>query len=155
MPSEQQHPPVGPHSARVWARRLVVVGVLGAQAFALLHGRSDPHKVYAFQMFAEASRWKADIVRVTHDGRRVPISEPWPGGYTWNELVRGRSLNNPSRLHHADASLAGTLDFLQEALHWVADHTPLDEETAYLEAEVTTSYNRRPLTTVIMRSRRR
>ena len=102
-------------------------------------------------MFPEASSWQAEIVRVTGDGDRVPIDEAW-SGYTWNSLVRGRGLSSPWRRHHADAGVDNQLEFLGEALDWVAENTPADTETRYLEAEVTTWYNMRGPTTTVLRS---
>jgi hypothetical protein len=46
--------------------------------------------------------WQAEIVRVTDDGQRVPISDPWDG-YHWSQLVLARGLAYPSVRHHADA----------------------------------------------------
>ena len=112
---------------------------------------SAPHKEFGFQMFPEASTWRADIVRVADDGRRVPIDEPW-NGYDWNELAGVRGLGSPWREHHADAGLDNQLAFLGDALDWVARNTPDDQETRYLEAEVTTSLNGRPPDVTTLRS---
>ena len=57
-----------------------------------------------------------DVVRVTVDGRRVGIDEPWPGGYDWDELVRWRVLERPERRRHAYVSFDASIDFLDEAL---------------------------------------
>ena len=43
--------------------------------------------------------------------------------------------------HHADAGLDNQLAFLRVALDYVADHTPRDHATRYLEATVTSSHN--------------
>ena len=91
---------------------------------------------FGYQMFPEASDWQAEIVRVTTDGERVPIEEPW-FGYEWRDLVRGRGLTVPDRRHHADAGVDNQLEFLREALDWVAENTPDDPETVRYEAEVT------------------
>ena len=64
---------------RVWARRVVVAIVVLAQLGFVARGYVADHKEFAFQMFPESSTWSADIVRVTTDGRRVPVSEPWAG----------------------------------------------------------------------------
>ena len=91
-------------------------------------------------MFPESSTWSAEVVRVTAAGDRVPVSEPWEG-YRWGDLVTSRGLRNPSVRHHADAGLDNQLAFLDAALDYVADHTPRDGETRYLEARVTTWHN--------------
>jgi hypothetical protein len=91
-------------------------------------------------MFPESSTWRADVVRVTDDGRRVPVELPW-AGYRWNELVPSRGLAYPAVRHHADAGLDNQLAFLDEALDWVAGNTPRDRETRYLEARVTAWHN--------------
>jgi hypothetical protein len=139
---------------RVWARRVVVVVVVVAQLAFVVRAYHSPHKEFGFQMFPESSTWQADIVRVTADGRRIPISDPWDG-YTWSQLVRVRGLSRPSVRHHADAGLRNQVAFLDAALDYVADHTPRDTQTQYLEAVVTTWHNTDDPETVVLRSRER
>jgi hypothetical protein len=103
-------------------------------------------------MFPESSTWRADVVRVTSDGRRVPIERPW-SGYRWDALVPNVGLPYPSIRHHADAGLANQLAFLESALDWVADNTPRDHETRYLEATVTSWHNADPPRVKVLRSR--
>ncbi len=138
----------------MWARRVVVVVVVVAQMTFVVRAYHSPHKEFGFQMFPESSRWQAEIVRVTDDGRRIPISEPWDG-YTWSQLVRVRGLSSPSVRRHADAGLDNQVAFLDAALDYVADHTPRDTETRYLEAVVTTWHNTDDPKTVVLRSRER
>jgi hypothetical protein len=125
---------------RVVARRVIVLAVVVFQLGFVVRGYSSDHKPFAFQMFPESSTWQADVVRVTADGRRVPIEEPW-AGYRWNALVGDVGLQDPAVRHHADAGLDNQLAFLRSALNWVADHTPRDHETRYLEATVTSWHN--------------
>ena len=99
------------------------------------------HKTFGFQMFPESSRWQADIVRVRADGTHVPLADEWE--YRWSDLVRGRGLTNPFVEHHADSGLRNQFALFQGALDWVAQHTPDDTTTAYLEAEVTYTDNGR------------
>ena len=116
---------------------------------------SSDHKVFGFQMFPEASTWSAEVVRVTADGRRIPVERPW-AGYRWEELVRGSgSLQYPAARHHADAGLDNQLAFLRSALDWVADNTPRDHDTRYLEARVTAWHNADPPRVEVFRSRPR
>jgi hypothetical protein len=136
---------------RVVARRVVVVAVVLLQLGLVARGYVSDHKEFAFQMFPESSTWRADVVRVTTDGRRIPIELPW-SGYRWDELVRARGLRYPSVRHHADAGLANQLAFLDSALDWVADNTPRDRETRYLEARVTSWHNADPPEVEILRS---
>lgn len=138
----------------MWARRIVVVVVVVAQMTFVVRAYHSPHKEFGFQMFPESSRWQAEIVRVTDDGRRIPISKPWDG-YTWSQLVRVRGLSSPSVRRHADAGLDNQVAFLDAALDYVADHTPRDTETRYLEAVVTTWHNTDDPKTVVLRSRER
>jgi hypothetical protein len=126
---------------------LVVVLQLGL----VVRGYSSDHKVFAFQMFPESSMWRADVVRVTGDGRRVPIEVPW-SGYRWNDLVPEGGLEYPAVRHHADAGLDNQLAFLRSALDWVATNTPRDHETRYLEARVTSWHNADPPQTRVFRS---
>ena len=82
---------------------------------------------------------------------RVPIDEEW-FGYEWNEMVRGRGLASPWKRHRADAGVDNQLAFLEEALDWVAENTPRDTETAYIEAIVTTWRNLGDPETTTLRS---
>jgi len=150
-------PPAGRRRPR-WRRitaRVVFAAVVVAQVVLLVHGYHDPHHVLAFQMFDESSDWRADIVRVTTDGRRIPIDAPWPGGYQWAVMAPDRGLAYPQYEHHADAGVDNQLAFLEAALDWVAANTPADHETAYLEATVVYDRNTHGPTTVTYRSRAR
>jgi hypothetical protein len=139
---------------RVVGRRVVVVAVVAAQLGLVAAGYRSDHKPFAFQMFPESSTWRADVVRVTADGRRVPIERPW-SGYRWEEMVRSRGLRYPAVRHHADAGLANQLAFLEAALDWVARNTPRDRETRYLEATVTSWHNADAPRVSVLRSRDR
>ena len=129
----------------------MVLLVVGLQLAFVVRGYSSAHKQFAFQMFPESSTWQADVVRVTADGRRVPVDQPW-SGYRWPALVGAGSLAYPAARHHADAGLANQLAFLQSALNWVADNTPRDHETSYLEARVTAWHNADPAKQSVLRS---
>ncbi|MCA9616214.1 MAG: hypothetical protein KC586_25840, partial [Myxococcales bacterium] len=59
--------------------RLFFAVVVVAQVYFVARGTGDPHKHFAWRPFNESDTWSADIVRVTRDGRRVPIEEPWAG----------------------------------------------------------------------------
>jgi hypothetical protein len=135
----------------VVARRVVVLAVVVLQLGFIARGYWSDHKEFAFQMFPESSTWRADVVRVTGDGQRVPIESPW-SGYRWDELVRGRGLTYPGVRHHADAGLDNQLAFLDAALDYVADNTPRDDETRYLEARVTTWNNTDAPEVTVLRS---
>jgi hypothetical protein len=137
---------------RVVARRVVVVAVVVLQLGFVARGYWSDHKEFAFQMFPESSTWRADVVRVTDDGRRVPIERPW-SGYRWDELVPNLGLSYPSIRHHASAGLDNQLAFLESALDWVASNTPRDRETRYLEATVTSWHNDDPPHVGVLRSR--
>jgi hypothetical protein len=136
----------------VVGRRIAVVAVVGLQLFFVVRGYSSDHKVFGFQMFPESSTWQADVVRVTADGRRIPVERPW-AGYRWDALVDGSgSLQYPELRHHADAGLDNQLAFLRAALDWVAANTPRDRETRYLEATVTSWHNADPPRVEVFRS---
>ena len=136
---------------KVVARRAVVLAVVLLQIAFVARGYWSDHKEFAFQMFPESSTWRADVVRVTDDGRRVPIELQW-SGYRWEELVRDRGLSYPSVRHHADAGLDNQLAFLDAALDWVASNTPRDRETHHLEARVTSWHNADPPRVGVLRS---
>jgi hypothetical protein len=133
---------------------VVVAAVVAAQLGLAARGYWSDHKQFAFQMFPESSTWHADVVRVTADGRRVPIERPW-SGYRWDELVRSRGLRYPGVRQHADAGLDNQLAFLEAALDWVASNTPRDDETRYLEATVTSWHNADRPSVGVLRSRMR
>ncbi len=130
---------------------MIVIAVVVAQGFFVGRAYWAPHKELGFQMFPESSTWQAEVVRVTTDGRRVPVTEPW-SGYRWAALVPNRGLAVPDVRKHADAGLDNQLAFLDAALDYVADHTPADRETRYLEATVTAWYDDDPPHTVVLRS---
>ena len=132
----------------------MVALVVVAQLALVARGYRSAHKEFAFQMFPESSTWSAEVVRVTAGGDRVPVNEPW-SGYRWDELVTGRGLGNPSVRHHADAGLDNQLAFLDAALDYVADHTPRDGETRYLEARVTIWHNTDGPEVTVLRSQDR
>ena len=137
-----------------WRRRAAaafVALVLLVQVGFALNGYRDPHKFFAFQPFNESSTWRADVVRVTWDGDRVPVQEDW-AGYDWDTLVDMAALRGPDRLRHAYMGVGATVDFLDDALDWVATHTPADRSTRYLEAEVTYFENTRGPHHVVLRS---
>jgi hypothetical protein len=142
----------GAEPRRRWIRRIVSVVVVAAQLTLVVLAYGADHAVFGFQMFPESSEWQAEVVRVTADGRIVDIRDEWPGGYRWDALVGGRGLSNPFDRSHADAGLASTLDFLDHALDWVADNTPADTETLYLEARVTVWDNGRGPDVTTLRS---
>ena len=66
--------------------------------------------------------------------------------------MQTRGLSYPQVRHHADAGLANQLAFLDAALDWVADNTPRDRETRYLEARVTSWHNADPRRVEVLRS---
>jgi hypothetical protein len=136
----------------VVGRRAVVIAVVLLQLALVARGYWADHKEFAFQMFPESSTWRAEVVRVTADGRRVPVEAGW-AGYRWEELVRDRGLSYPAVRHHADSGLDNQLAFLDAALDWVASNTPRDSETRYLEARVTAWHNDDPARSEVLRSR--
>lgn len=135
-----------PGSVRPTARRVVFLGVLVAQACFVVRAYWAPHNELGFQMFPEASRWQAEVVRVTVDGQRIPIDD------SWSELVDVRGLGHPARRQHANNGLASQIAFLEDAMAWVAAHTPDDRETRYYEATVTEWHNDDPPVVRVLRS---
>lgn len=128
------------------ARRIVFVGVLVAQAWFVVRAYWAPHNELGFQMFPEASEWQAEIVRVTVDGRRVPIDD------AWSARVAERGLGHPGHRQHANNGLASQIAFLEDAMAWVAANTPEDHATRYYEAIVTEWHNADPPVTHVLRS---
>jgi hypothetical protein len=127
------------------------VTVVVLQLFFIARGYWSDHKEFGFHMFPESSTWKATIVRVAADGRRIPVEQPWDG-YRWERLVRGSGLDYPPVRQHANAGLDNQLAFLRSALKWVALNTPRDHATRYLEARVTAWHNDDPPYVRVFRS---
>ena len=140
--------------ARVVGRRVVVIAVVVLQLFFVARAYWSAHQEFGFHMFNESTTWQADIVRVTADGQRIPVTEAW-NGYTWTDLVHTRYLAYPELVQHADAGIENQLAFLDEALDYVASHTPRDDETLYLEATVTYSRNTHAPQTRVLHSETR
>lgn len=132
------------------AARWVFTTIIVVQAALILRGYHDPHKFFAYQPFNESDTWRAELIRVTVDGRQIPVVDGVWLDYSWDELVGTPRLRDPGRLRHASSGAAATIDFLDEALDWVADHSPADTETLTWRAEVTWYRNSRgPFTTVL------
>lgn len=138
------------HVRRV-ARRAVFVLVIVLQVAFVMRAYWAPHMEFGFQMFSEASAWQARIVRVTVDGQRVAVTEPW-SGYEWAGLVDDPGLADFDHRHHADGGVDNQLALLDEALEWVAANTPVDTETRFYEATVTTWFNGDPPLITVHRS---
>jgi hypothetical protein len=140
---------------RARAARVFFVAVVLTQAGLIVRGYHDPHKLFGYQPFNESDVWRADLWRVTTDGDRVPIVGGRWSTYDWDELVDVPGLSGPERLRHANAGAPATIDFLDRALDWVADHTPEDTETLYLEAEVSWFHNTHGPYRTVLRSHER
>ncbi len=137
---------------RWWARRVIIVSVVVSQAVAVAAAYDRPHKVFGWQMFDASSDWQAEIFRVTADGQRHDVREPWPGGYVWADLVATNGLDVAFVRSHAGHGLDTTLNLFQHALDWVAENTPDDGETIRLEAVVSYWDNGRPPEQVLFTS---
>jgi hypothetical protein len=145
---------------RAIAARACFVTVIAVQVGFAVNGYREPHKFFAFQPFNESSTWSADIVRVTWDGHRIPVDTAVAWGdaddpYDWNTLTDMAALQNPGQQRHAYMGVGATIDFLDDALDWIATHTPADHETRYLEARVTYYENTHGPKTTVVRSEER
>ncbi|MGH8978761.1 MAG: hypothetical protein ACRDV7_11845 [Acidimicrobiia bacterium] len=136
---------------RIVGRRVAFSLVVLLQLGFVVRGYMSDHKEFAFQMFNESSDWRADIDRVTADGRRIPIEEEW-SGYRWNDLIRARGMVDPAERKLADTGIDIQLASFEAALDYVASHTPRDTETRYLEATVTYWHNAHEPKVVVLRS---
>jgi len=133
-------------------RRVIVVGWVAMSLSAIVAGYHGTSPVLAWQMFPEASRWQATIVRIDAGGERVDVAHPFPGGYRWVDLVGAAGFGSPSVEQAASYGVAATLAMLEHALGWVAANTPDDHETVRLEAVVTYWRNADAPQTVVLRS---
>ena len=135
--------------------RWFAAGVVVVQLGLVANGYRDPHNYFAFQPFNESSTYAVELVRVLDDGRRVPVHDGRWEGYDWNEMVGWRALQSPWHQRHAFSGVDAVVDFLDHALDWMADHTPNDRDTRYLEATVTYYRNARGPHAVVIRSHER
>ncbi|MFK8004224.1 MAG: hypothetical protein AB8H86_31955 [Polyangiales bacterium] len=134
------------------AAMLFFAGVVLTQLYFVVGAYEHPHKLFGYQPFSESSEWRTTIVRVLPSGERDNIRDGW-NGYLWHELVPvGRGLTFPLDWHRAHSGVGSTLAFFQEALDWVATHTPDDTEALYLEAEVEYRRNGHEPVRVVLRS---
>ena len=124
-----------PQTFRRFGAALFFVACIGTQGVFVVRAYEHPHNLFVYQPFPQSSTWDAQIVRVLPDGRRVSIENGW-AGYRWEHMVRGRGLSHPFVHHRAHNGIESTVAFLQNALDWVALHTPRDDETVRFEATV-------------------
>lgn len=127
--------------------------VLSAQLYFVLRAYHDPLKRFGFQPFSESSVWRTKIEAVDAAGERRDISHGFEG-YRWQHLVRER-IRTPFKTSVAHSGVETSLYFLQRALDYVADHTPRDRRSQYLEATVWYRRNRGPVETRTLRSKPR
>ena len=141
-----------------WRRRgarWFAAAVVVAQLALVANGYRDPHNYFAFQPFNESSTYAVELVRVLDDGERVPEPNGRWECYDWNELIDSGPLRSPWHHRHACSGVDAVVDFLDNALNWVADNTPGDTETLYLEATVTYYRNARGPYVTVVRSHER
>ncbi|MET0385193.1 MAG: hypothetical protein ABW321_04500 [Polyangiales bacterium] len=128
-------------------------GVLGAQLYGVLNAYHDPLKRFGYQPFAESTVWRAEIDTVDVHGEHATVTDGF-AGYRWSDLVRER-VGHPFHTQATSSGIGASLYFLQRALDYVADHTPNDHDTQYLEARVWYRKNRQAERWVTLRSKRR
>jgi hypothetical protein len=110
------------------------------QAGFIIKAHFNPDKRFGFWMFAETSRYQAQLYRQLRDGRVVKTpngrwavqTEAGRQVYAWNRFVRDFGLYNLERWKRAKVGFAVTLKYLQYALDYVIDHIPADRETVKL-----------------------
>ena len=135
------------------AARAFCALVLSAQLYFVVNAYRDPLKRFGFQPFAESSVWRVQIDAVDRHGEHRDISRGFEG-YRWQTLVRERP-GAPFQTSTAASGIGTSLYFLQHALDYVADHTPRDRRTQYLEAQVWFRKNRGPVEHKTLRSKQR
>lgn len=136
----------------------------GLELFGIAWGQKQPDHVLGFQMFNEASRLtihlkrevrsgaKRKLVRVVDGHWRAPNQAGQVRDYSWPELVTYSPLNQLDRSVHASYGLDAQLMRLQQALDYVARHTPDDAQTLALVADVETTRNGQPPSKVRLRA---
>lgn len=149
------------------SRAAFFIAFIAVQLALVLTAESRPDRIFGFRMFNESSSAKFDLFRRVRRGRRerlVPLRDgTWqartPAGesreFHWTDSVRYTALQEPSRFVHATYGLDAQLFRLQQALDYVAQHTPDDAETLSFVAKVETLKNGRPGPRVELTSRAR
>ncbi len=138
-----------------WRRRgvrLLASVVVITQVALVINGYRDPHNYFAFQPFNESSTYALTLERVLNNGQRIEAPNGQWEGYRWDDLVGWRALQGPWHQRHAFSGVDAVLDYLENALNWIADNTPGDTRTRYLEATVTYYRNARGPYIKVLRS---
>jgi hypothetical protein len=136
-----------------WAALGLCAAVLSAQAYAVVNAYHDPLKRFGYQPFAESTVFRVHIDAVARSGERHDIEHGFEG-YRWQDMVHER-VGHPFHTQSASSGIGASLYFLQRALDYVADHTPDDRRTLYLDASVWYRKNHGPERTVNLRSKAR
>ncbi|MCZ6676142.1 MAG: hypothetical protein O7E52_02710 [Candidatus Poribacteria bacterium] len=115
------------------------------QAAFIIQAHFAIDKRFGFWMFAESSRYKAELYRLLKDGRLVKTRNgKWSVragdgqkvSYSWQHYVRDFGLRNLEKLKRARVGMEVTLKYLQYALNYVIDRMPEDQETVKLVLKV-------------------
>lgn len=119
---------------------------LSIQVFFIIRAHFDEvDRRFGFWMFAESSRFKAELYRQLKDGRLVKTANGrWSVrtadgasvSYSWDRYVRDFRLFDLERLKRAKVGMGVTLKYLHGALHYVAARIPEDRETVKLVLKV-------------------
>jgi hypothetical protein len=118
---------------------------LSIQAFFIVRAHFVVDKRFGFWMFAESSRFKAELYREFADGRlEKALHGQWwvttADGryilYSWDNYVRRFRLNPLERFSRAKRGIGVTLEYFQQALDYVAERIPEDRETVKLVLRV-------------------
>jgi len=137
---------------RVLARAFCA-SVIAGQLYAVVHAYRDPLKRFGYQPFSESTEWQARIWAVDREGHKADVAQGFEG-YQWSDLVQTR-VAHPFRRQVASSGIAATEYFLRHALDYVAEHTPRDRRTHYLEADVSFRRNRGNEQSIVLRSKLR
>lgn len=123
-------------------RKFTILAFCGAyllvQAFFIIRAHFHVDKRFGFWMFAESSRYKAQLYRQLADGRLiktrngkwvVTMADRRMAIYSWDDYVRDFRLNNLEKVRRAKVGMDINLKYLQHALYYLDEHIPEDQET--------------------------
>ena len=131
-------------------RIVFAAGWLALQGALVLTADLRDDYAFGFRMFPESTTVAVHLSRVLRDGRVVPVengrwlargSDGSSHEVRWGDRVKDPVLLLLDRTIHAGYGAAAQLARVQAALDDVAMHTPLDDETASLVADVVVVQN--------------
>lgn len=115
------------------------------QLFNIVHAYFRDDKRFGFWMFAESSRFKAQLYRELNNGKvvktdngrwHVRAEDGSSVQINWDQHVQDFRLDNLESYRRAKTGLEITMQYLEHALHYFSNHIPEDQQTRRLVLKV-------------------